>query len=55
MIYTVSFKRLSMPFVKKGSGGKRKYDVRVVDDADFIKIKECILHALGMANLTGYL
>jgi uncharacterized protein YifN (PemK superfamily) len=55
MIYTVSFDRLSLPFNGKDAGGKRVYDVRVIDKADLIKVQECILHGLGMIALTAYL
>ena len=55
MLYTVSFDRLSMPFVRKKANGKRIYDIRTIDEADFIKIKKCVLNALGMTNLTEYL
>lgn len=55
MIYTVSFDRLTLPFVKKNDGGKREYDVRVVDKSDLIKIQYCLLHALGMSSLTDNL
>lgn len=55
MIYTVSFDRLSLPFNGKDAGGKRVYDVRVIDKADLIKVQECILHGLGLTTLTAYL
>ena len=55
MLATVSFKRLILPFKKKGPDGKREYDIRVIDDADFLKIKVCVLNALGMAHLSNYL
>ena len=55
MIATVSFTRLYLPFIKKGSNGKRQYDIRVIDAADFLKIQECVLNALGMTNLADYL
>ena len=55
MLATVCFERLFLPFLKKGADGKREYDVRVIDDADFLKVKECVLNALGMTYLTNYL
>ena len=55
MLATVSFKRLNLPFKKKDSDGKREYDIRIIDDADFLKIKMCVLHALGMSHLSNYL
>jgi len=55
MLYTVSFDRLQLPFDGKDASGKRKYDVRVVDKADLLKIQQCMLHALGLTPLTAYL
>jgi mRNA interferase MazF len=55
MVYTVSFDRLSLPFCGKDLGGKRIYDVRVIDKADLLKIQQCLLHGLGLASLTDYL
>ena len=55
MLYTVSFNRLNLPFLGKDSSGKRKYDVRIIDPADLIKIQDCMMHALGLTRLTGYL
>lgn len=55
MLYTVSFDRLFLPFNGKETDGKRKYDVRVIDEADLLKIQQCILHGLGLTNLTAYL
>jgi uncharacterized protein YifN (PemK superfamily) len=55
MIYTVSFDRLSLMFSKKDNTGKRIYDQRVIDAADLIKIREAVLHGIGLTNLTDYL
>lgn len=55
MIYTVSFDRLSLPFIGKDLSGKRIYDVRVIDKSDLIKIQHCILHGIGLTALTEYL
>lgn len=55
MVYTVSFQRLYLPFDGKDSSGKRKYDVRIIDKADLLKIQECMLHGLGLPHLTSYL
>jgi uncharacterized protein YifN (PemK superfamily) len=55
MIYTVGFSRLFMPFDGKDDSGKRRYDIRVIDKADLIKIQGCILHSLGLHELTEYL
>lgn len=52
MVYTVSFDRLFLPFDKKNTNGKRMYDVRVIDKLDLIKIQECIIHGLGLGELT---
>ncbi len=55
MLYTVSFKRLFLMFDGKTEDGKRNYDVRVIDRADLIKIRACVLHGVGMPELTDYL
>lgn len=55
MIYTVSFRRLFLPFDGKDQSGKRNYDVRVIDKADLLKIQECLLHGIGLGALTDYL
>ncbi len=55
MLYTVSFARLQMPFLGKDASGKRIYDVRVIDKADLRKIQHCILHGIGLTDLTAYL
>ena len=48
MVYTVSFDRLHLPFNGKDPEGKRRYDVRVIDKADLLKIQQCLLHGLGL-------
>lgn len=55
MLYTVSFRRLSLPFGGRDDAGKRIYDVRVIDRADLLKIQECLLHGIGLGGLTDYL
>lgn len=55
MVYTVGFHRLYLPLDKKDGNGKRVYDVRVIEKSDLLKIQQCVLYGLGMANLTEYL
>ncbi len=55
MLYTVSFGRLFLLFDGKDDNGNRKYDTRVVDRADLLKIQQCVLHGLGLTPLTAYL
>jgi uncharacterized protein YifN (PemK superfamily) len=55
MLYTVSFNRLSLPFDGKDASGNRNYDLRVIDEADLLKIQACMLHALGLSRLTDSL
>ena len=55
MLYTVSFERLFLPHNGKDESGKRIYIERVIDEADLVKIRQCILHGLGMTALTDYL
>lgn len=55
MLYTVAFSRLYLPFDGKDASGKRNYDIRVIDQADLLKIQEAMLHGLGLPRLTSYL
>lgn len=55
MIATVSFSRLSLPFLGKGIDGKRQYIKRVIDKQDFKAIQKCILNAIGLDKLTSYI
>ena len=55
MLCTVSFDRLFLMRDGKADDGQRRYDVRVIDQADLLKIRACVLHALGMSVLTSYL
>ena len=55
MFATVSMKRLSLPHSKKDAKGKRKYEIVVIEEIDLRNIRECLLHALGLSRLTGYL
>jgi len=55
MVYTVSFDRLFLPFAGKDEHGRREYDARVIDRADLRAIQACVLHGLGLSDLTGHL
>ena len=55
MVYTMGLNRMFLPLLEKEGDGTRKYDIRVIDEDDLIKIKACVLHGLGMGELTGYL
>lgn len=50
MIYTVSFERLSLPFLAKDVGGKRMYDQRVLDEDNFKIIQQCVAFSLGFTG-----
>lgn len=52
MLYTVSFARLYLPFEKKDGGGKRIYDIRIVQNDELIKIQQCVLRGIGLSVLT---
>lgn len=51
MIYTVAFHRLFLPFRKKHKNGKRKYDIRVIEKEEMIKIQQCVLNAIGILSI----
>jgi mRNA interferase MazF len=55
MFSTVAFSRLYLPCLGKDDAGKRIYDVRILDKADFKKVQLCVLNALGLSGLTEYL
>ena len=55
MLATVSFDRLSLPFNGKDANGKRRYITRAVKDIDLCNIRKCVLNALALSHLTGYL
>ena len=55
MFATVSFQRLNLPFKRKDDGGKREYDIRIIDNVDLQKVRECMLHALGLSYLTPHI
>ena len=52
MLCSVSFDRLSLPFVGKDSDGKRVYDVRHVTEVELKDIQACVLHGIGLGRLT---
>ncbi|MBL0935536.1 MAG: type II toxin-antitoxin system PemK/MazF family toxin [Rhizobiaceae bacterium] len=56
MLATVAFRRLSMPYTGRDPvSGKRRYLKMVVDPIELRKVRTCLLHALGLDHLTGYL
>lgn len=56
MFATVSFSRLFMPRHKeRDENGKRIYDKRKIGTSELKKVRECMLNALGLSNLTSYL
>jgi uncharacterized protein YifN (PemK superfamily) len=55
MLATVSFQRLSLPRKGKDGKGKREYVVKILEEKDLRNIRECILCALGLSDLTQFL
>lgn len=55
MICSVSFDRLSLPYIGKDAQGKREYDVRRIADDDLRRIQVCVLNGMGFARLTDAL
>lgn len=55
MLATVSFQRLSLPYKSKDGKGKRQYVTKILEEADLRNIRECILCALGLSDLTQFL
>jgi mRNA interferase MazF len=52
MVVAVSFSRLRLPGQGKDAAGNRIYDVRHIGDADLLRVRECVLHGMGMGHLT---
>jgi mRNA interferase MazF len=48
IVLTVAFHRLRLPFLAKDQSGTRIYDVRVMNEADFEKLKGCVRAGLGL-------
>jgi len=54
LLYTVSLARLGLPFDGK-TDGSRNYDIRILTVAELIRVRKCMLHGLGLAQLTHHL
>jgi uncharacterized protein YifN (PemK superfamily) len=52
MLATVGFNRLDLFRTERDQYGKRRYLHPKLSAADFLRVKQGILHALGMGNLT---
>lgn len=55
MVYTLGFHRFYVPQLGKDASGKRQYDQRVVNEKDLGGIMACVLHGLGLGNLTDHM
>jgi len=55
MLATVSLDRLNFFHTSRDQTGRRRYLQPRLDQAELLRIKACMLHALGMHNLTEYL
>jgi len=55
MFCTVSLDRLFLPYNGKDANGKRDYIIKIIDDADMQRIRECMLNAMGLSHLTPHL
>ncbi len=55
MVTTVGWHRVDLLLLGKDRNGNRIYQKRVIDDADFKKIKRCVLHGMGFSALTKHL
>jgi mRNA interferase MazF len=47
IVLTVAFHRLRLLFLD-WEGGQRVYDVRILDDATFARVKQCVRAGLGL-------
>jgi mRNA interferase MazF len=55
MIYAVGFHRLDFIRDGKGNKGNRKYYYYTLDDAQFKIVQNCVLHGLGLSQLTKHI
>lgn len=55
MVMTAGFHRLDLLRVGKRPDGKRIYRMQPLPAEDLKKVRECILHALGLSTLTKHL
>ena len=55
MFCTVSLQRLFFPWQGKKHDGSRNYIIKKVSSEDMAIIKKCMLHAIGMGDLTEHL
>jgi uncharacterized protein YifN (PemK superfamily) len=55
MVAAVGFHRLDLPRFGKDGSGKRIYRFAAVSDEDLRQVRQCVLSALGLAQLTKHL
>ena len=55
MVTTVGWHRMDLLLLGKDASGKRIYQTQAIDDADFLRIKRCVLHGMGFSTLTKHL
>lgn len=55
MLTTVSYHRLNLIPTKRDHEGKRKYLTIIVKHDELKAIRKCLLHGLGLGQLTNYL
>lgn len=55
MINAVGFHRIDLLRLGKNENGKRKYQMQAIPMADMKNVRRCVLHGLGLSNLTKHL
>jgi mRNA interferase MazF len=55
MINAVGFHRVDLLRLGKTENGKRKYQMQVISGAQMKDVRRCVLHGLGLSNLTKHL
>lgn len=55
MVYAVSLRRVDLLRLGKDANGKRIYQTEVLPPDDFQRVRRCVLHGLGLSNLTKHL
>ncbi len=55
MVNAIGFHRTDLLRIGKNKDGSRKYQTATLPDDEFRKVRQCVLHGLGMSRIVGSL
>lgn len=55
MIYTAGFHRIDLLMLGKDTSGKRVYQLSTISRDDLARVQACVLHGIGLSELTKHL